>query len=120
MESVITLNQCRTIMKASQFGYCTLVWIFDGNRTLNNAMDNIQERALRLVYADYNSSFDQLLAKDSSYGIHHLYLQRLAVEIYKFKNNLCPEILNEMCEASTNISNTRWGTILKTRNVKCL
>ena len=34
----------------SQFGYCSLAWIFHGNRTLNNTMNNIQARALRLVY----------------------------------------------------------------------
>ena len=82
----ITLYQRRTIMKAfieSQFGYCSLVWIFHGNRTLNNTMNNIQERALCLVYTDYSSSYDQLLAKDGSYRIHHRNLQRLVIEIYK-------------------------------------
>ena len=54
-------------------------------------MNNIQERALRLVYTDYHS-YDQLLTKDGSYRIHHRNLQRLAVEIYKFKNNLGPDI----------------------------
>ena len=34
----------------SQFGYCPLVWIFHGNRNLNNTMNNIQERVLRLGY----------------------------------------------------------------------
>ena len=93
----ITLNQRRIIMKAfieSQFGYCPLIWIFHGNRTLNNTMNNIQERALRLVYTDYRSTYDQWLARDSSYRIHHRNLQRLAIEIYKFKHNLGPEILN--------------------------
>ena len=55
----ITLNQRRTIMKAfieSQFGYCPLVWIFHANRTLNNTMNNIQERALRLGYLLINVS----------------------------------------------------------------
>ena len=47
----ITLNQRRIIMKAfieSQFGYCPIIWRFHGNMTLNNTMNNIQERALRL------------------------------------------------------------------------
>ena len=60
----ITLNQRTIIMKTfieSQFGYCPLIWIFHGNRTLNNTMNNIQERALRLVYTDYRSTYDQLL-----------------------------------------------------------
>ena len=54
----------------SQFGYYPLVWIFHGNnRTLNNTMNNIQKRALRLVYIDYHSTYDQLLARDPSYRI---------------------------------------------------
>ena len=106
----ITLNQRRIIMKAfieSQFGYCPLIWIFHGNMTLNNTMNNIQERALRLVYTDYPSTYDQLLARDSSYRIHHRNLQRLAIEIYKFKHNLGPEILNEIFESNSNTFNNR-------------
>ena len=117
----ITLHQRRTIMRAfieSQFGYCSLVWIFHGNRTLNNTMNNIQERVLRLVYTDYSSSYDQLLAKDGSYRIHHRNLQRLAIEIYKFKNNIGHEILHDIFEESSNIYNTRSDKILNTRNVK--
>ena len=98
----------------SQLGYCPLVWIFHGNRTLNNIMNNIQERTLRLVYTDY----DQLSAKDRSYRIHHRNLQRLAIEIYKFKDKLGPKILHDMFEASSNIYNTRSDKILNTRNVK--
>ena len=75
----------------SQFGYCLLVWAFHGNRTLNNILNGIQERALRLVYTDYNSSYDELLNKDGSYRIHHRNLQRLATEIYKFKHYLGPK-----------------------------
>ena len=100
----ITQKQRRIIMKAfieSQFGYCPLVWIFHGNRTLNNTMNKIQERALRLVYTDYHSTYDQLLEKDGSYRNHHRNLQRLAIEIYKFKNKLGPEILNDIFEATT-------------------
>ena len=117
----ITLNQRRIIMKAfieSQFGYCPLIWIFHGNRTLNNTMNNIQERALRLVYTDYRSTYDQLLARDSSYRIHHRNLQRLAIEIYKFKHNLGPEILNEIFESNSNTYNTRSDKTVSTRVVK--
>ena len=117
----ITLNQRRIIMKAfieSQFGYCPLIWIFHGNRTLNNTMNNIQERALRLVYTDYRSTYDQLLARDSSYRIHHRNLQRLAIEIYKFKHNLGPEILNEIFDSNSNTYNTRSDKTVNTRVVK--
>ena len=75
LHTLHALHHCRIIMKAfieSQFGYCPLVWIFHGySRILNNTMHNTQERALRLVYTDYHSTYEQLLARDSSYRIHH-------------------------------------------------
>ena len=83
-------------------------------------MNNIQERALRLVYTDYHSTYDQLLAKDSSYKIHHRNLQRLPIEIYKFKNNLGSEILSDIFEANSNICNTRSDKTVSSRRVKSL
>ena len=44
----------------SQFGYCPLLWMFH-SRNLNNRINNIHERALRIVYRDYESTFQQLL-----------------------------------------------------------
>ena len=43
----------------SQFSYCTLIWMFH-SRNLNNKINRIQERALRLVYYN-NLSFSELL-----------------------------------------------------------
>ena len=36
----------------SQFGYCPLIWMFH-NRTLNNKINRLHERTLRLVYNDH-------------------------------------------------------------------
>ena len=97
----MTQHQRRKVMKTfidSQFGYCLLVWIFHGNRTLNNTINKILERALCLVYKDYHSTYDALLEKDGSFRVHHRHLQILATEIYKFKNNLGPEIINDIFE----------------------
>ena len=94
----MTLHQKRIIMKAfinSQFGYCPLVWMFC-SRKLNNRINRIHERALRTVYSDQSSSFDELLQKDGSVTIHVRNLQNLAVEIYKVVNDLAPEIMKEV------------------------
>ena len=50
--------------------YCLLIWMFH-SRTLNNRINNIHERALRLTYKDNQSSFKELLEKDSSVTVHH-------------------------------------------------
>ena len=53
----------------SQFSYAPVVWMFH-NRKLNNYINRIHERALKVVYQDHNSTFEELLAKDSSFKIH--------------------------------------------------
>ena len=76
----------RKLMKAfieSQFNYCPLIWMFH-SRTMNDKIDRIHERALRLVYSDSVSSFNKLLKKARSFSIHHKNIQSLAIEIYKF------------------------------------
>ena len=40
----------------SYFSYNPLVWMFHSRR-LNNRIDHIHERALKIIYQDYNSSF---------------------------------------------------------------
>ena len=70
-------NKRRTLMKAfyeSQFNYCLLIWIFH-SRTMHNKINRIHERALRLIYSDHLSCFDELLKKDRSFSIHHRKIQ---------------------------------------------
>ena len=76
----------------SQFNYCPLLWMFC-SRTLNNKINKLQERALRVVYKSDNLTFQQLLEKDKSFTIHERNLQKLAVEMYKVKNDISPGTL---------------------------
>ena len=62
--------------------YCPLVWMCH-SRTLNNKINKLHERALRLVYDDRQSTFEELLNIDKSVTIHHRNLQVLAAELYK-------------------------------------
>ena len=87
--------QCRPIMKAficSQFGYCPLIWMFHSRR-INNLINSLHERALRVVYRDYNTPYSELLSKVKSVTIHQIHLQLLATEIFKTKNELNPNIM---------------------------
>ena len=51
--------------------------------------------ALRALYGDYESTFEELLDKDKSMTIHKKNLQRLMVEIYKTINHLHPAYMWE-------------------------
>ena len=63
----------RTVSKKSflksRFGYCPLIWIFHG-RGVNNEINHLHERSLRIVYKDNNGSFKELLEKDNSFIVH--------------------------------------------------
>ena len=69
------------------------------SRTLNDKIYKLHERALRLVYNDKDLTFQELLDWDGSVTIHQGNLQKLAIEMFKIKNNLAPlpvkEIFNE-------------------------
>ena len=94
------LPKRKVLMKAfvtSQFNFCPLIWMFH-SRTLNNRINNIHERALRLTYKDNQSSFKELLEKDHSVTVHHKNLQALVTEIFKVKNDLAPDIMKDVFE----------------------
>ena len=76
------------------------------------------ERALRSVYNDFYSTFEELIIKDKSVSIHHRNLQVLATEIFKAVNDLSPPILKNVFQVNGSPYHLRRGTTLITRNVK--
>ena len=69
----MTLNKCRILMRSfiiSQFNYRPLIWMIE-NRGLNDKINRIHERALRIVYDDYIFSFEDLLSKDKSVTLNN-------------------------------------------------
>ena len=49
------------------------------SRGLNNKINRIHERALRIEYNDKSSSYSELLTKDRSVTIHHRNIRALSV-----------------------------------------
>ena len=95
---LLSFNKRRTLFKAfveSQSKYCQIVWMFHSRRT-NNKINRFQERALRIVYDDNVSTFDQLLAMDKSFCIHQQNIQRLLMEIYKALHDISGNSLKEL------------------------
>ena len=72
------------------------------SRVLNNKINGIHERALRLVYSDNVSSFDKLLKKGRSLSIHHRNIQSRAIEIYKLFHGLSPSIMKKVFHLNSN------------------
>ena len=71
----------------SHFSYCPLIWMFC-SRSLNNLINRIHERALRLILNDHVSTFQDILEITKEKMIHQNNLKNLAKEIYKFFNDL--------------------------------
>ena len=108
----LSKDKLRIIMKTfieSQFNYCPLVWMFH-NRTMNNKINRLHERALRVVYndnADEKLSFNDLLVRDGAVSMHDRNLQKLAIEMYKVKKDLFPLPMQELFINQTNTYDLR-------------
>ena len=92
-------NKLRNLMKAfieSQFAFCPL----------------------RLVYKDNKCSFQQLLDKDKSFSIHERNLQKLAIEMFKVRNNISPSFTKLIFPHSQNPYNLRNESYFQTDNVR--
>ena len=74
----------------------------------NNIIRNLHERCLRLMHNNKNSSYEELLTKEGSVSIHHRNIQALAIEFYKIKNGLSPELSTEIFAHETRSHNLRW------------
>jgi hypothetical protein len=66
------------------------------SREVNNKINRIHKRALRLVYSDYTSSFEELLRKDNSVNIHQRNIQLVAIEMFKVFREIGPEIVRNL------------------------
>ena len=104
LAKIVPFQKKRILMNSfieSQFSYCPLVWMFC-SRELDRKINHIHERALRLVYMDYTSSFTDLLKKDGSVTIHQRNIQLVAIEMFKVKNKICPVIMEGLFHRNTN------------------
>ena len=72
------------------------------SRKNNNKIKHLHERCLRLIISDKKSSYENLLEKDNSVPMHHKNVQALAIEMFKVKHKLCPEITSYIFMERTN------------------
>ena len=79
----------------SQFQYCPLIWMFC-SKTSMKKINRIHEKSLRIIYNDYVSDYNNLLSLSNKPTIHQYCIQSLVTEIYKFLNNLSPDVMNKV------------------------
>ena len=111
LANFLTFEQKRLIFKSffePQFKYWSLVWMFH-SRFLNSKTNRLHKRALRLVYNDFASTFDELLEKDGSFTVHHSNIQVLAIELHKIIHGTSTSGLGDLLSKNNN-------TQLRSRN----
>ena len=57
-------------------------------KQINDKINKLHEKALRVVYNDTITSFVEILVKDETFTVHHQNIRSLAIKMYKTMNNL--------------------------------
>ena len=71
------------------------------SRSNNSKISMLHKRCLRIIYNDKQSSFTDLLNKDSSASVQIRNIQRLAIEMFRFYNGLSPPLANKILKLRT-------------------
>ena len=85
-----------TAFTESQFSYRPLIWMFYYSCKLTDRINCIHERGLRAAYEDYATLYEDLPKIDGSLTIPHHNIQLVAVEMFKVKKCLYPEIMIDL------------------------
>ena len=101
----------------SNSNYCSLAWHFC-NENNSRKLEKIQERALRFVYEDFDSSYEELLDKAKIPTLHVRRLRTMALETFKILNNMSPTVLSNLVKLRDNSAyNFRYNNILQVPRV---
>ena len=87
----------------SNFNFCPLSWHFYSEANTNK-IENIQERALRFIYNDYNSTYENLLIVSKLPTLKVRRLRIMAIEVYNILHQESPSYLHDLIKIKdTNI-----------------
>ena len=101
----------------SNLSFCPLTWHFCG-KSNTDKIEKIQERALRFVYDDYCSSYDQLLSKANLPSLYIRRIRSMALETFKIINNMAPPVLNDLVFKRDSCYHFRYTNLLEIPQVK--
>ena len=77
------------------FNFCPLVWHFCGVANTKK-LERLQYRALRFVFADYESDYDSLLAKANMPTLELARQRQMCVQVFKCIHKLAPQYLSNV------------------------
>ena len=82
----------------SNFNYCPIVWHFCGKKN-GDKIEKIQERALRIIYRNYDSLYPELLRDAGSYTMLDKRLRSMLLHVFKSLKGMNAKCLNDMYSA---------------------
>ena len=85
---------------------------------MNNRINKLQERALRLVHNGNTSSFYEPLQKDNFFKIYHQNIQKLALKVYRVKHRTAPKIMCDLFNEANVPYNLLHDVSFRSYNVK--
>ena len=75
--------------------------MFSSSQSVNK-IENLQKRALRFLYDDFEASYEDLLSKGGKSKTNVRRLRTLCVKIYKTLNDLNPSFMNNIFKLKIN------------------
>jgi len=85
----------------STFNFCPVVWSFCGITSIRK-IEKVQERALRFLTNDQNSSYKEMLSRINGSTMLVTRLREIVIEVFKCVNRLNPEFLNQLFNVKEN------------------
>ena len=84
----------------SNISYCPVSWLFCGRKN-SNKFEKLQERALRIDFNDFSSSYEFLCERAKNLPLSFYRLRFLGIGVYKCIKETNPTYLNDLFCAQT-------------------
>jgi hypothetical protein len=89
-----------------------LAWHFCTDKN-SKKFEKVQERALRFVYEDYNSSYEEILQKAKVPSLQIRRMRTMALKTYKIINKLAPVCLHDLVHMKNSKYSFGYNNILE-------
>ena len=99
----------QTCCRHSAINLCTTTVVWSGMHVVQKThkLEKLQERALRFVYLDTDSNYNELLDRADIATLHLGRLRMLATEVYKSIHKLNPPYIQDLYKPKITIHNLR-------------
>ena len=93
------------------FNYCPLVWHFCG-KVNNSKLEKIHERALKIIYNNYDSSYEELISTSNSTTLLISRIHLILYEVFKSIQKINPPCISDLFKIKEFKYSMRKGIIL--------